>query len=63
MWIIHLLEWDWSTVTGKDQISHSYLIFPTGAVEPGDIVLLSQRGTCNAIYNNFNLFFGVTQQL
>jgi hypothetical protein len=37
--------------------------FPTGAVEPGDIAILSQRGTCNAIYNNFNLFFGVTQQL
>lgn len=37
--------------------------FPTGSVEPGDISILSQRGTSDAIYNNFNLFFGVTQQL
>ena len=37
--------------------------FPTGVVEPDDIVLFGQRGTCKAIYNNFNLFFGVTQLL
>jgi hypothetical protein len=37
--------------------------FPSGSVEPGDIVLFDKRGTCKAIYNNFNLFFGVTQQL
>jgi len=37
--------------------------FPTGSVEPGDIVLADKRGVCKAIYNNFNLFFGVTQQL
>ena len=37
--------------------------FPTGSVEPDDIVLFDKRGTSNAIYNNFNLFFGVTQQL
>jgi hypothetical protein len=37
--------------------------FPTGAVEPNDIAILSQRGTSKAIYNNFNLFFGVTQLL
>jgi hypothetical protein len=37
--------------------------FPTGIVQPGDIAILSQRGTCEAIYNNFNLFFGVTQLL
>jgi hypothetical protein len=37
--------------------------FPSGAVEPGDIVLFDKRGTCKAIYNNFNLFFGVTQLL
>lgn len=37
--------------------------FPTGSVEPGDIVLFDKRGTSNAIYNNFNLFFGVTQLL
>jgi len=37
--------------------------FPTGSVEPGDIVLFDKRGTCKAIYNNFNLFFGVTQLL
>ena len=37
--------------------------FPTGSVEPGDIVLFDKRGICKAIYNNFNLFFGVTQQL
>ena len=37
--------------------------FPTGSVEPGDIVLFDKRGTSNAIYNNFNLFFGVTQSL
>jgi len=34
--------------------------FPTGVVEPNDIVI-KDRGTCKAIYNNFNLFFGVTQ--
>jgi hypothetical protein len=37
--------------------------FPTGVLEPGDIAILSERGTCEAIYNNFNLFFGVTQLL
>jgi hypothetical protein len=37
--------------------------FPTGSVEPGDIVLFDKRGVCTAIYNNFNLFFGITQQL
>jgi len=37
--------------------------FPTGVVEPDDLVLFDKRGTSNAIYNNFNLFFGVTQLL
>jgi long-subunit fatty acid transport protein len=37
--------------------------FPTGQVQPGDIVLFGTRGTSQAIYNNFNLFFGVTQML
>jgi len=37
--------------------------FPTGSVEPEDIVIGSARGTCEAFYNNFNLFFGVTQLL
>jgi hypothetical protein len=37
--------------------------FPTGQVQPGDIVLFGTRGTSQAIYNNFNLFFGVTQTL
>jgi len=37
--------------------------FPTVSVEPGDIAILSNRGTCKALYNNFNLFFGVTQLL
>ena len=37
--------------------------FPSGSAEPGDIVLFDKRGTCEAIYNNFNLFFGVTQLL
>ena len=37
--------------------------FPTGSVEPDDIVIGSSRGTCQAFYNNFNLFFGVTQLL
>lgn len=35
--------------------------FPSGAVGPSDIVLFNQRGVSEAIYNNFNLFFGVTQ--
>jgi len=34
--------------------------FPSGVVEPNDIVV-SDRGTCKSIYNNFNLFFGVTK--
>jgi hypothetical protein len=34
--------------------------FPTGVVEPNQIVA-SERGTCEARYNNFNLFFGVTK--
>lgn len=37
--------------------------FPTGSVEPGDLAIFDKRRTCNAIYNNFNLFFGVTQLL
>ena len=37
--------------------------FPTGQVQPDDIVLFGTRGTSKAIYNNFNLFFGVTQML
>jgi len=37
--------------------------FPIGVVEPDDLVLFDKRGTSNAIYNNFNLFFGVTQLL
>jgi len=37
--------------------------FPSGVIEPGDIVLFGKRGTSEAIYNNFNLFFGVTQLL
>ena len=37
--------------------------FPTGSVEPDDIVIGSSRGTSQAYYNNFNLFFGVTQML
>jgi hypothetical protein len=37
--------------------------FPTGSVDPGDIVLFDRRGVSTAIYNNFNLFFGVTHWL
>jgi hypothetical protein len=37
--------------------------FPSGVVQPGDIAILSQRGNSKVIYNNFNLFFGVTQLL
>ncbi len=37
--------------------------FPTGQVQPDDIVLFGTRGSSRAIYNNFNLFFGVTQLL
>jgi len=35
--------------------------FPSGVVEPNDAVV-SDRGTCEALYNNFNLFFAVTQR-
>ena len=37
--------------------------FPTGEVEPDDIAIYSERGTSKVIYNNFNIFFGVTQLL
>jgi hypothetical protein len=37
--------------------------FPTGSAEPTDLVIPLNRGTCEAFYNNFNLFFGVTQLL
>ncbi|MCL4280052.1 MAG: hypothetical protein KJZ60_10320, partial [Ignavibacteriaceae bacterium] len=37
--------------------------FPTGSAEPNDLVIPANRGTCEAYYNNFNLFFGVTQLL
>jgi hypothetical protein len=37
--------------------------FPTGSVQPGDFFLGTQRGFSKAIYNNFNVFFGVTQLL
>jgi hypothetical protein len=36
--------------------------FPSGVVEPNQVVA-SERGTCEALYNNFNLFFGVTKIL
>jgi hypothetical protein len=35
--------------------------FPIGRIEPDDIVLASEREKTKAIYNNFNVFFGVTQ--
>ncbi len=35
--------------------------FPTGVVGVEDVVIMSNRGTCRALYNNFNFFFGVTQ--
>jgi hypothetical protein len=37
--------------------------FPTGVVEPGDVAIYSERGTSKVLYNNFNIFFGVTQLL
>lgn len=37
--------------------------FPTGSAEPDDLVIPRNVGTCEAFYNNFNLFFGVTQLL
>ena len=37
--------------------------FPTGRVQPGEYFLGTQRGICKAIYNNFNIFFGITQLL
>ena len=37
--------------------------FPSGAVAPEDIAIPSNRGTCRVLYNNFNVFFGVTQLL
>ena len=35
--------------------------FPSGTIEPNDAIV-EPRGTCEALYNNFNLFFGVTQR-
>ena len=35
--------------------------FPTGVVEPDDIAIISQLETSRALYNSFNIFFGVTQ--
>ena len=37
--------------------------FPTGSVEPGEYFIGRQRGTSKAIYNNLNIFFGITQLL
>lgn len=37
--------------------------FPSGEAKPEDIILYGARGTCKALYNNFNLFFGITQLL
>ncbi|MDX1372775.1 MAG: hypothetical protein R3321_09915, partial [Nitrososphaeraceae archaeon] len=37
--------------------------FPIGMIQPEDLTLLGNRGNSKAIYNNFNLFFGVTQLL
>lgn len=37
--------------------------FPTGSVSGGDYIFGTERGTCKAIYKNFNLFFGVTRLL
>ncbi len=35
--------------------------FPAEAIQPGDVLIGTQRGTGKTIYNNFNVFFGVTQ--
>jgi hypothetical protein len=48
---------------GQKSDFHQIFNFPSGTVEPDDIVIFGTRGTSNAIYNNFNLFFGVTQLL
>jgi len=37
--------------------------FPAESVQPGEFFLGTQRETCKALYNNFNVFFGVTQLL
>jgi hypothetical protein len=37
--------------------------FPSGEAQPEDIVIYGFRGTSKALYNNFNLFFGITQLL
>jgi len=39
MLIIHLLELDLSIVTGREQIFKQIFNFPTGSVEPDDIVI------------------------
>ena len=48
---------------GQKSDFHQIFNFPTGQVQPDDIALFGTRGTSKAIYNNFNLFFGVTQLL
>ncbi|MFI5237343.1 MAG: hypothetical protein ACHQLA_05345 [Ignavibacteriales bacterium] len=48
---------------GQNSSFQQLFNFPSGVVEPGEIVLFDKRGTSEAIYNNFNLFFGVTQLL
>ena len=37
--------------------------FPSGKVEPEEIVIPVNRGTSKVIYNNFNIFFGATKLL
>jgi hypothetical protein len=37
--------------------------FPSGVAEPTDLVIPANRGICEVFYNNFNLFFGITQLL
>ncbi len=37
--------------------------FPSGEAEPGDIVIFGNQRYMQGAYNNFNLFFGITQLL
>jgi len=47
---------------GRDDFPQIFA-FPTGSIDEDDRFIHSTRGTCKAIYNNFNIFIGVTQQL
>jgi hypothetical protein len=48
---------------GQDPDFSQIFNFPSGQIQPEDIIILGRRGASKVIYNNFNIFFGATKLL